>query len=71
MKAMIKVNVSTEGEVANGTRSIIRDIILDPREEAVEPDDEGTIQLKYPPALIMFEPDGGSQISLVFIDKRD
>ncbi len=70
MKAMIKVNVSTEGEVANGTRGTIRDIILDPREEAAEPDDDGTITLKYPPALIMFEPDAGSQIFSAFIDKR-
>ena len=71
MKAMIKVNVSTEGEVANGTRGTIRDIILDPREEAVEPEDDGTIKLTYPPALIMFEPDGGSQISSIFVDKRN
>ena len=71
MKAMIKVNVSTEGEVANGTRGMICSIILDPREEAVEPENDRTIKLTYPPALIMFEPDSGSQISSIFIDKRN
>ena len=52
MKAMIQVNVSTEGEVANGMRGTIRDIILDPREATAKPSDDGTIKLIYPPALI-------------------
>ena len=71
MKAMIQVNVSTEGEVANSTRGTIRDIILDPREATAEPSDDGTIKLIYPPALIMLEPEGGSQISSAFLDERE
>jgi len=68
---MIQVNVSTEGKVANGTRGTIHDIILDPREATAEPSDDGTIKLIYPLALIMFEPEGGSQISSAFLDERE
>ena len=71
MKAMILVNISTEGEIANGTRGTIRDIILNPREIIPEPEDDGTMRLKYPPAMILFEPDGGSQISSAFVDDRE
>ena len=70
MKAMIVVNLSTEGDVANGTRGTITAIILDPREQRSEPDEEGAIRLMYPPAMILFEPDGGSQISSAFVDAR-
>jgi ATP-dependent exoDNAse (exonuclease V) alpha subunit len=70
MKAMITFNISTEGDLANGTRGTIEDIILDPREDVLEPDDDGTIKLKYPPALILFKPEGGSQISASFVDDR-
>ena len=59
LKAMIVVNLSTEGDVANGTRGTITAIILDPREQRSEPDEEGAIRLMYPPAMILFEPDGG------------
>lgn len=71
MKAMILVNLSTEGEVANSTRGTIHNIILDPRETTGEPGDDGSIRLTYPPALIMFEPEGGSQVSSAFVDKRE
>jgi hypothetical protein len=71
MKAMILVNLSTEGDVANGTRGTITDIILDPREGPLEPDDEDAIRLAYPPAVILFQPDGGSQISSAFQDTRE
>jgi len=70
MKAMITFNISTKGDLANGTRGTIEDIILDPREDNLDPDEEGTITLKYPPSLILFKPAGGSQISSSFIDTR-
>jgi len=59
---MIVVNLSTEGDIANGTQGTITAIILDPREQRSEPNEEGAIRLMYPPAMILFEPDGGSQI---------
>ena len=67
------MNLSTEAEIANGTRGTIQSIVLDPREEisAHSDDDISTMHLKYPPALILFEPEGGSQISSAFIDKRE
>jgi len=73
MKAMILFNLSTEAEIANGTRGTIKDIVLDPREEIhhVEEDNVCTIRLKYPPALILFEPEGGCQVSSAFRDQRD
>ena len=70
MKAMILFNLSTEADVANGTRGTITDIILDPREGPLVPDEEEAVKLTYPPALVMFEPDGGSQVSSSFQDKR-
>jgi len=73
MRAMILFNLSTEAEIANGTRGTIRDIVLDPREEVphIDKDKVCTIRLKYPPALILFEPDGGCQVSSAFRDRRD
>jgi ATP-dependent exoDNAse (exonuclease V) alpha subunit len=70
MKAMILFNLSTDAEIANGTRGTIRDIILDPREEALQLNTSLTVNLKYPPAMILFEPDGGCQVSSVFVDER-
>jgi hypothetical protein len=62
MKVMICFNLSTAGDIANlnGTRGTIRDFILDPREEALEMAKVETVKLMYPPAMILFEPDGGS-----------
>lgn len=71
MKALVLANISTEGEVANGTRGTIRDIILDPREAIPEPEDDGSMKLKYPPTLILFEPDRESRISSAFTDDRE
>jgi ATP-dependent exoDNAse (exonuclease V) alpha subunit len=72
MKAMIVFNLSTEADIANGTRGTIRDIILDPREEKPKVNkDDLTVHLKHPPALIIFEPEGGSDVSSIFTDKRD
>ena len=57
MKAMVILNIATEAEVANGMHGIVRGIALDPREGQSQPDEEGHIHLKYPPAVIYFEPD--------------
>ncbi|KAM6503306.1 hypothetical protein JOM56_000249, partial [Amanita muscaria] len=58
MKAMVVLNLSTEKEIANGTRGIIEDIILDPN----EPDepairDDGTVLLTLPPLAVIFRPE--------------
>ena len=57
MKAMVVLNIATEADLANGTRGIVRGIVLDPRENETPPDEEGHIHLKYPPAVIYFEPE--------------
>jgi len=70
MKAMILFNLSTDAEIANGTRGTIRDIILDPREEVLDLSTGRTVKLKYPPAMVLFEPEGGCQVSSAFVDHR-
>ena len=63
MKAMVLLNIATEADIANGTRGEIQDIILDEREEESVADEEGIIQLKYPPATLLFKPDRLSNIT--------
>lgn len=60
MRAMVLLNVSTEADVANGTRGTITDIYLDEREDSEAVD--GVVWLKYPPALVVFKPDVQSQL---------
>ncbi|KAJ3572998.1 hypothetical protein NP233_g2711 [Leucocoprinus birnbaumii] len=59
MKAMVLLNISTDADLANGTRGVIEDICLDPREtdSDMEQDDEGRVLLRFPPVLIKFRPD--------------
>jgi hypothetical protein len=57
MKAMVIINIATEADLANGTRGIVTDIVLDPREVLDEPDEDGAVLLKYPPPLVLFRPD--------------
>ena len=57
MKAMVIINIATEADLANGTRGTVTDIVLDPREWLDEPDEDGAVFLKYPPALLLFKPD--------------
>ena len=67
MKAMVTLNLATEADVANGTRGIIEDIILDPREpETITPDAKGRVQLAYPPALILFRPNEQTDLARAF-----
>ena len=54
MKAMVLMNISTDSDLANGSRGIVEDIILDPREG--EHTRSASICLRYPPAVIMFRP---------------
>jgi PIF1-like helicase len=55
MEAMVTQNIATDASLANGSRGIVKDVVLDPREEWQEAE-EGVIWLKYPPAMILFEP---------------
>lgn len=63
MKAMVVLNLATEADIANGTRGVIEDIVLDPRENLANlAEDEGTVLLTYPPALVLFRPDKPSNL---------
>ncbi|KAK0246522.1 hypothetical protein EDD85DRAFT_784129 [Armillaria nabsnona] len=58
MKAMVTMNIATQADLANGTRGVIESIVLDPRDLSPLVNDEtGIVDLKYPPALILFRPD--------------
>ena len=57
----VLLNIATEADEANRTRGGIQDIILDEREDPLTTDDEGTITLKYPPAMLLFQPDKKSR----------
>jgi hypothetical protein len=57
MRAMVTLNISTEADLANGTRGTVQGLVLDPREGHTTPDDKGSIHLKYPPPVIYFKPD--------------
>jgi ATP-dependent exoDNAse (exonuclease V) alpha subunit len=67
MKMMVLLNLSTEADIANGTTGTIEDIILDPRDENCTLNDDGSVLLKYPPALIIFKPENENE-SLHFTD---
>ena len=57
MQVMVTLNLSTDKDLANGTRGTIEEIVLDPQEDCIELDEDGAIHLLYPPALILFKPD--------------
>jgi hypothetical protein len=54
MKALVKWNLATEADLANGTRGTIMEIVLNPHEEGGAID--GIKVLKYPLAMILFQP---------------
>ena len=57
MKAMVMINISTDTDLANGTRGAITDIILDHREQLDKSEIEnGIITLMYTPAMTVFKP---------------
>jgi len=51
------LNLATEADLANGSRGLIQDIVLDPRETVCDNDHDksGIIWLQYPPAMILFK----------------
>lgn len=55
MKTMILHNIAPDADLANGSRGIITDVLLDPR-EPVQDNSLTTIVLKFPPAAIFFAP---------------
>jgi hypothetical protein len=63
MKLMILTNIAVGAGLANGSRGIVTDIILDPR-ETFEPLPSTTWRLSYPPAIILFSPLHGSPIHI-------
>ena len=54
-KIMILTNIAPSAGVANGTRGIITDIILDPR-ETLQASPQQFRRLLYPPSAILFSP---------------
>lgn len=58
MKAMVTKNIATDADLANGSRGIITDIVLDAREsiDSEQADREGVVKLEYPLAVIIFKP---------------
>jgi len=65
MKAMVIVNMATEADIANGTWGVIQDIIMDEREEESDPNEDGAIVLKYPPAMLLFRPDKKTNLTFL------
>lgn len=63
MPCMVTMNVKTEQDLANGTRSQIVDIILDPKEREINTNTT-VIQLTVPPCYILFKPDETRAASL-------
>ena len=57
MKAMVVLNIATEADVANGTRGTVDAIVLDPREASTSSEEDGSVHLQYPPAVVYFKPD--------------
>ncbi|KAJ7574257.1 hypothetical protein C8J56DRAFT_1065082 [Mycena floridula] len=68
MSMMVLFNITTEANVANGSKSVINDIILDSREPEPVADKFGRVHLKFPPALVIFRPENTS-ITNKFQDK--
>ena len=66
MKAMVILNLATEADIANGTRGVIKDIILDPWEPMTPADKEGRVVLQYPPVLVLFRPSKETNIAGAF-----
>lgn len=55
MKAMVLENIAPDAGVANGSRGEIIDIVLDPREPELDQYTH-SVQLLYPPAVVLFAP---------------
>lgn len=55
MKVMVLLNIDTDSDLANGSRGVITDIILNPR-EVIEETSLSKVVLAYAPAAILFWP---------------
>nr|GAT42295.1 predicted protein [Mycena chlorophos] len=54
-RAMVVLNISTDADLANGTRGVIQDVVLDSRETPLKSDSTtGEILLRYPPEKTSF-----------------
>jgi hypothetical protein len=62
MKAMIITNIAPAADLANGSRGVIENIFLDPR-EVVRADNSKLVYLQFPPAAIIFRPYYGGKTS--------
>lgn len=69
MRAMVEINFAIEADIANGTRGRIEGIILDEREPTPVTGDNGETILRYPPAMLLFKPDGGTKLTFEGIEK--
>jgi len=59
--AELSTNHRETSDIANRTRGTISDILLDGREEVNKAED-GTIKLKYPPQMVLFKPNRGTNL---------
>ncbi|QRV90295.1 ATP-dependent DNA helicase PIF1 [Ceratobasidium sp. AG-Ba] len=57
MKVMVTVNVETELDIANGSRGVVVDLILDHREGQEAAAEVSEVHLKYPPACVLVQLD--------------
>lgn len=57
MKAMVLLNISTEADLANGSRGTITAITLDSREPSSLTATDGVVKLSYPPASVIIKLD--------------
>ncbi|KAH9163435.1 hypothetical protein EDB89DRAFT_1859947 [Lactarius sanguifluus] len=60
---MLLSNIAPHSGLANGSRGVVTDIILDPREN-IDNNDENTIRLAFPPTVILFKPLIGKEIAI-------
>ncbi len=60
---MVLFNIAPNADLANGSRGIITDIILDLR-ESIDTISSTTIKLTFPPAAVLFKPLSGGKTTL-------
>nr|GAT43543.1 ATP-dependent DNA helicase [Mycena chlorophos] len=62
MRAMILMNISTNAELANGSRGVVHDVVLNWQEKLPLQANPvtGEIMLEYPPAVVLFKLDSGT-----------
>ena len=48
MKAMVVLNITTDTDIANGTRGTVKGFVLDPREKSTTPDEDDGCNICLP-----------------------